>query len=380
MLSFIKSPTGLTIIVNGKAYSVATSHPNYQKIVLAIASKDEVQAVNLINYKEQVQKYVASPVKNTGVRIQDGVVYYDDEVVHNLIAERILAFMGEGLPFEPLSNFLGKLYDNPSRQSLEELYPFLEKHGMPITEDGDFLATKVVSSDWYSKTVGKLKLLQGKTKDGRIYNAVGETIECRRNDVDDNRNRTCSEGLHCGSLTYSGPQGVFYNHGDHVIIVKVNPRDVVSVPADHGDTKMRICLYKVVQEYSLPLTESLYANAGTAYVPPPDMDDEYWDEDEDDFEDDDCDCDECWHDASDEDEDDDSAYNEFDAVKHTLLGNYITFSYGKKKRHGEVDEVKQNGTDYLVTVELSKGDPSFSAGMKKYRNFNYDEMSNIKVV
>ena len=32
------------------------------------------------------------------------------------------------------------------------------------------------------------------------------------------------------------------------MILKINPRDVVSIPADYGDTKGRCCRYQVIGE------------------------------------------------------------------------------------------------------------------------------------
>jgi hypothetical protein len=78
---------------------------------------------------------------------------------------------------------------------------------------------------------------------GRIYNGVGEHIEVQRNCVDDDRNNHCRPGLHVGSLDYA--RG--WARGK-VVVVKVNPKDVVSVPNDCQCQKLRCCAYTVVSE------------------------------------------------------------------------------------------------------------------------------------
>jgi hypothetical protein len=49
--------------------------------------------------------------------------------------------------------------------------------------------------------------------------------------------------LHVCSQSYLGHFG-----GDRVIVCKINPKDVVSVPADYNNAKMRVCRYEVVSE------------------------------------------------------------------------------------------------------------------------------------
>jgi hypothetical protein len=68
------------------------------------------------------------------------------------------------------------------------------------------------------------------------------------------------------------------NSGDRIVIVKVNPADVVSVPKDCSYQKVRTCRYEVVGEYEGELLKPLYSAEFRQ--------DEYHDEDEDENEDD----------------------------------------------------------------------------------------------
>ena len=68
-------------------------------------------------------------------------------------------------------------------------------------------------------------------------------VTMERNAVDDDKDRTCSSGLHFCSKDYLGHFG-----GERIMILKINPRDVVSIPSDYNDSKGRACRYEVIGE------------------------------------------------------------------------------------------------------------------------------------
>jgi hypothetical protein len=74
-------------------------------------------------------------------------------------------------------------------------------------------------------------------------NSVGKIVEMERNSVDDNSSNTCSSGLHFCSQEYLSSFG-----GERTVIVKINPRDVVSIPNDYNNSKGRACRYEVIGE------------------------------------------------------------------------------------------------------------------------------------
>jgi hypothetical protein len=77
-------------------------------------------------------------------------------------------------------------------------------------------------------------------------NSIGMIVEMERNEVDDNRDNTCSSGLHFCSESYLKSFG-----GARTVIVKINPRDVVSIPSDYNDAKGRACRYEVIGEVNV---------------------------------------------------------------------------------------------------------------------------------
>jgi hypothetical protein len=223
--------SGISAIINGTSYVVETDHPKYQQALEAVRQKNWSHFVNLVNISKQVQNYF----DGTDVEIKDGSINYHGQVIHNTLTKRILNFMRDGLPHEPLLNFFKNLMENPSKRAVDELYDFLEAGELPITEDGHFLAFKNVRSNYLD------------IHSGKFDNSVGKVCEMPRNGVDEDKERTCSYGLHFCSIKYL--PHFTDSDGGKTMIVKINPRDVVAIPADYNNTKGRTCRYEVVAEY-----------------------------------------------------------------------------------------------------------------------------------
>jgi hypothetical protein len=245
----------LTLVLNNQSYQVLPDHINYKLILEKLPSATAEELLEVVD----VQKAVAT-FSDGLVEIKNGQVLYEGEPVHGSISKRILEFMSKGLPFQPLVNFLNNIMENPSMQSQKELYDFLEHEHLPITEDGHFLAYKAVRSDYKDKYRGVFD------------NRVGQICTMQRAKVDDNRARGCSDGLHAGALNYVAGYGSLES-GDKIVIVKINPKDVVSVPSDCNCEKLRTCRYEVVGEYEGELLKPLYCADFSQ--------DDYEDEDED---------------------------------------------------------------------------------------------------
>ena len=263
----------LTVILKNKAHQVIPDHTNYRLILEALPTATEDELLELVDIEKAIATFSQGQVS-----IINGKVMFEGEEVHGSISKRIIEFMSKGLPFQPLVNFLENLMQNPSMQSQQELYDFLEHENLPVTEDGCFLAYKAVNSDFKDKWRGTFD------------NNVGQVCEMRRAKVDDNRGRGCSAGLHAGALNYVANYGSV-DAGDNIVIVKINPEDVVSVPSDCNCEKLRTCKYEVVGLYQGELPKPLYKaefeadsyvdedEASTVYD---EYDDDYWDQFEDD--------------------------------------------------------------------------------------------------
>jgi len=241
----------LTVVMDGKVSTVTADHPNWKEMLKAIADNQPVLLKSLIDIPSTITKWF----RQGQVTVQNGEVFYGSRKLGGVVVDRILDFIRTGKPVQPMLKFVEKLMSNPSHRAVEELYSFLEHKNLPITTDGNFLAYKGIQTDFYSITAGKITVIRGVVKDGKIYNRIGELIEVRRNEVDDNKERHCSQGIHAGSLEYA----TNFGRGGRVVIVEIDPADVVSIPSDCDCQKLRTCKYEVVSEYQMPL-DSTYVS------------------------------------------------------------------------------------------------------------------------
>lgn len=230
-LAYIITDDGtIAVHVSGKQFLVAKEHPNYSLVKEALVSGETDEIEKLCHIPTALKKYTCGRIS-----VFDEEIHFNGEPIHNTLVEKILQFASEGLPFEPMVKFLDNLMDNPSKRAVDELYGFLAHRGLAITEDGHFLAFKGIRSDWMDKYSGKCD------------NHPGQVLEMPRRDVDDNCNNYCSYGYHAGAWDY-----VKSYCTERVVAVKINPKDVVSIPADANGMKLRTCRYEVLYEIEDP--------------------------------------------------------------------------------------------------------------------------------
>lgn len=291
----------ISAFANGRPYIVATSHPNYDAILEAIKQKAPDVLDTLYNVAKSIETF-----SEGNIRVENGEIYFGQTLLtSNKVSQKILNHMKHGLPFEPLVRFLDNLMQNPSKRAVDEAFDFLQHHGLPITDDGYFLAYKRVRKDYTDCYSGKFD------------NKVGQNPKMLRNEVDDNWGLNCSQGFHVGSMEYVRN----FHDGSPIMIVKVNPKDIVTVPSNEC-TKCRVCEYKVVDEYKGDLTDEQVYKADS--VEPEDYysnaagDPPAWDHDED-FDESDYYCEECGNSCCICDDEDYEDYEEgddaFDVVK-----------------------------------------------------------------
>ena len=236
MIPYILTDNSLTVVINGKSLTMDKTNPSFGEAKKALANEEWERLENLFDTGKAVEDFA-----DGNIRVTDGEVFYKNEAIHSHVVGRILDFMANGEPYKPLLRFIEKLMENPSNRAVEELYRFLENKQMPLTPDGNFLAYKGVRddyTDWYS---------------GKFGNKVGDVNEMARRGVCDDHNIGCSHGFHAGSLEYA--KG--YGNGGHLMVVEINPSDVVSVPLDSERQKLRTSKYKVVAHYETKLEKPL---------------------------------------------------------------------------------------------------------------------------
>jgi len=258
----IIASTKIVAFFGGETLTVKAGTIAYDRAIQALDSNDE-QAFKdafLLTEKEALHREAS----DRGFSIVNGTVEIDGVQVIGPLETKLNRLIREGHNVDHLLEFVRNLRKNPSRSAVIELYDFLSYAELPITEDGCFLAYKGLDCNYWSITAGKTKLIKGAVNaSGKVFNGIGQEIECERVEVDDDRRRACSNGLHVGSFNYATGFG-----SGKKVLCKVNPKDVVSVPLDCSCQKLRACAYKVIKDCTEELDFAVASCDGEAVSSP----------------------------------------------------------------------------------------------------------------
>jgi len=236
MLTYILTKSGVSLFLKGKPLNVSQDNPNFSEIMEIVKADSPDAEERIHELVDAAMNAAKQEIVIEGVVIRDdGVVTLDGHPLDNSLSRRMLRMRDEGFDLKPMARFLVRLGKNPSYRARQELYTFLEVGQLPLTPDGSFLAYKIVRPDYMDY------------HSGTFDNKVGCVVSMPRSEVDDDSGHTCSAGLHFCSLDYLQHFG---GRDGHVMILKVDPADVVSIPADYNNTKARCCRYEVVGEYT----------------------------------------------------------------------------------------------------------------------------------
>lgn len=234
---------------------IVISRKNQAPVFIQKTDKRFAKVIELIKTEnwEDLDLVLTGSLKNKILKYADGNLKVDEngdvfigedtEAIPAVIGRKIVEFYKEGFPIDPIVKFWTRLRKNPSRGSQTQLFGFLEANKIPIKEDGTFVAYKKVSV-----VDGTLKDTHSRT----IDNSVGNTVKMDRSKVDDNPNQTCSHGLHVAGWDYA------QNFGGTILLeVEVDPENVVAVPYDYNNQKMRVCQYTIVDVIEEKIDEIL---------------------------------------------------------------------------------------------------------------------------
>lgn len=249
MVSYTVLPNSMIVGVSGKRFTLTKEDARYEAMLNLIRSKTSKESMAANEGKPQVitdeeALEICDPSVNfaeEGVELKDGIVWIKGEAMPDELSTRIIAMKKEKIPIVQLLNFWENLKQNPSMNSVQQLYKFLENNCHPLTEDGYFIAYRSIRQDWKDFHTGTMD------------NSIGQVVSMPRNKVNDKPEQTCSDGLHVASWSYASSFG---DSTRRMIEVKVNPKDVVCVPNDYQNTKMRVCEFEVLAEVKAPALTS----------------------------------------------------------------------------------------------------------------------------
>jgi len=237
-VTYVVTDNAINLTIDGKMEVLHKTHENYKEVVALLKNGGDVEKIkDLMNPAKKVKEFGQGYLK-----VKDGIIIYTgtgkdlEIVVDSSLISRIETMIDGSFDVKPLILFFENLMLNPSSHSVTGLYSFLEKNELPITDDGCFLAYKKIRYDYMD--------IKTRTFD----NQPGKICEMLRNQVDDDKRNTCSRGLHFASFHYASKEYSSNDIDDRLVILKINPADVVAFPDDYNGAKGRCCKYEVLEE------------------------------------------------------------------------------------------------------------------------------------
>lgn len=240
----------ITIIWHGQSYTIKKGSPNYAAVKQDIKSGNTSSLTDSLSVSRSFEK-----MSQGDVSIDGDQVLYKGEEIHNAAVTKLMDVInshehGHSEALDACTDisswmkFIDKLMQNPSYNSRNQLYKFLEHRNMPITPEGNVIGYKGVTDDYKDIYSGKFD------------NSVGVENWMLRNNVDDSVDHGCSAGFHIGSHDYADSWG----SNGRLMKVEFNPKDAVSVPHCSDYAKLRVCRYKVIGECfdRKPVNDGLY--------------------------------------------------------------------------------------------------------------------------
>lgn len=244
-VAYVQTGKSISLNLDGRQFTISSSHPNYVDIRERLASGQTDGLLALIDVPVAIATFTQGRVQV----MDNDTILIDGNEVSSAITERIIKLLREGEDFKPLVRFLDKVQENPLQSARDELWLFMERNGLPLFEDGDFGAYKKVRADYLD------------CHSGTFDNSPGRIVSIPRDQVDPNRYNTCSYGLHFCSKGYLSHFG-----GERVVLVKINPKDVVAIPNDYNNAKGRTCRYEVIEDITAKLDDEYERDAYTNSV------------------------------------------------------------------------------------------------------------------
>lgn len=190
--------------------------------------------------------------KELGIR--DGAIYFGEERLEKTLAEHLLSLLDEeNTPkdeklWRSYVRFLDNLHQNANEDIRKQLFRWMDYenkagNAFAITDDGCLVGYKGCGGTVLEpmSVHSGFAIVDGEEMYGQIPNKVGSVISMPRSSVQYDPSVGCSTGLHVGTRDYATKWAPI------LLLVKVNPRDVVSVPYECESQKMRVCEYTVLE-------------------------------------------------------------------------------------------------------------------------------------
>lgn len=248
-INYIFNNFAAVLVKNGEILEVKSDEKPelFQRVVNLCMTGEKEAAFDLIIDSSNV-RFMATRL----AEITDGMLFVTDadEVVFRTTDGRVLPIVDtfaarirqaweqrDNAALEVYKKFMIKASNNPNDVSASDLFEFITVNKLPLSIDGEVLAYKIVRNNFLDIHSGTKDHTPGK--------------EVTEDNVDYNRDVTCSNGLHFCSKDYLPSYGGFFgagNDSNRLVLVKIDPSDVAAFPRDYNNAKGRCRKYTVVSE------------------------------------------------------------------------------------------------------------------------------------
>lgn len=246
----------LTMLIGYEVQTIEQTHPNFSKVLSLVMSEepDGDTILDLISIPETLSRKFEGLTNK--ISICNNQIFYEGEEINNTLTETIIDHLTNGEEFSHLVEFMDGLMNSTSKTAKESLFDWMiavkdkDNKTLEISPTGAFYAYKAVHKtslgEFYSINTG-YGIVNGEEYQGHIGNNPGDVVEVPRSYVIESRDTACAQGLHCGTLKYA-KQFAEIHENTTIIKVLVLPEDVVSVPFESANQKIRVRKYTVIGE------------------------------------------------------------------------------------------------------------------------------------
>lgn len=235
----------LNVIVKGKPVTIHkyTNEDRYNKVLELIKDNDEEAIIKLFDVVTQVSNKLGVTITKEGLVTYINKEGQVEQLPPSLNKTLVAMYEQDESSITPLINFWEKVRLNPSYRVNRCLFDFIEANNIVINEKGNLIMYKIVK-----RTEDKEVFLDLYTKTFKQMFNVPVTMP--RNQVDDNIEQTCSHGFHVCSWQYLPHYGSAVSGHDAILLCEVDPADIVAIPRDYNNSKIRTCAYTPLSEYT----------------------------------------------------------------------------------------------------------------------------------
>lgn len=264
-----------TFMSNGNIVPLMVNEKDRPEVYAKVKDLLEKNALNLtqaaqdlFNLMSPVAK-VSSQIESSyflsnNVSIRGSRIFFGEERLEEALETHLFSLLDDAKPkdekiWRSYVRFLDNLFQNANKEIREQLFRWMNYenkagNGFGITDDGCIVGYKGCAGtilDPISKHSG-FAIVDDVEMNGQIPNKVGSVIRMPRAAVQHDPSVGCSQGLHVGTRDYATRWAPI------LLLVKVNPRDVVSVPFECDSQKMRVCEYTVLKVTDVSEEHKMY--------------------------------------------------------------------------------------------------------------------------